>query len=90
MREDFDALVYLLSTANLKTTHLKMLAWYDNATNKARFNNGAEFTLSFVKNNYILAHYTPADLSMLVGFDGLQRKLSIVNKSYVTLGYSTV
>jgi hypothetical protein len=98
LREDFVALIKLFTTLNLnfnfnlKTTPLKMIEWFDNATHKPRtrtrlfFNNGAEISLSIVKNNFILAHYTPADLSMLDGFEALQTKLSIVNKSYVTLG----
>lgn len=36
-------------------------------------------------NNYILAHYTPADISMLDDFEEYKNELDIVNKSFVTL-----
>jgi len=45
-------------------------------------------TLSLIKNNYLLAHYNSADLSMLHDFEDLKKHLSIVNKSFVTLGSS--
>lgn len=36
-------------------------------------------------NNYIIAHYTPADLSMLEDFEEYKDQFDIVNKSFVTL-----
>jgi hypothetical protein len=45
-----------------------------------------KISLSIVKNNYVLAHYNAADLSMLKDFEELKDKLSIVNKSFVSLG----
>lgn len=60
---------------------LTIIEWFDNAKNKAKprirtrlvFNNGAEVSLSIVKSNFILTHYTPPDLSMLDGFEELQK-----------------
>ena len=50
------------------------------------FDNGSVVPLTITRCNYILAHYTPADLSMLRGFEELKNNLSIVSKSFVTLG----
>jgi hypothetical protein len=42
-------------------------------------------SITYYKNNYILAHLTNADLSMLSDFDEIKNELNIVNKSFVTL-----
>jgi hypothetical protein len=39
-----------------------------------------------VKNIYLIAHLTNADLSMLKDFDEFKEQLDIVNSSFVTLG----
>jgi hypothetical protein len=39
-----------------------------------------------MKNYYLIAHLTPADLSLLSDFDEIKEELSIVNGSFVTLG----
>jgi hypothetical protein len=46
----------------------------------------ANVPISLVKNNYLCAHYSAADLCMLSDFLTLKEKLGIVNKSFVTLG----
>ena len=38
------------------------------------------------KNYYLIAHLTPADLSLLSDFDQIKEDLSIVNGSFVTIG----
>lgn len=45
-----------------------------------------EISLSIVRNLYLMAHYNAADLCMLADFNQLKPKISIVNKSFVTLG----
>ena len=39
-----------------------------------------------IRNNFLIGHLTPADLSLLNDFDNFKEDLDIVNKSYVTLG----
>lgn len=46
---------------------------------------GGEVCLTVTKNNYIIAHLTQADLSMMSDFDLIKEDLSIVNGSFVTL-----
>jgi hypothetical protein len=48
--------------------------------------DGYKINLSIVRNNYIISHYNAADLSMLSDFDVVKEKLSVVSKSFVTLG----
>lgn len=43
-------------------------------------------SISRLRNYYLIAHLTPADLSMLSDFDIIKEGLSIVNGSFVTLG----
>lgn len=50
------------------------------------FEYSVRIPISTVKNNYILSQYNAADLSMLSNFEVLKEKLSIVNKSFLTLG----
>jgi hypothetical protein len=45
-----------------------------------------DVNINRVRNNYIVAHLTAADLSMLNDFDKIKDSLDIVNKSFVTLG----
>ena len=55
---------------------------------KIVFNNDVKLkvSLSIVKINFVLAHYNAADFSILSDFEELKERLSIVNKSYVSLG----
>lgn len=75
-----------------KLDHQTIRNYYDKSKNKASFrtnlifNNDIKIYLSFVRNNYIIAHYNDADFSMLGDFYAFKEKLSIVNKSFVTLG----
>jgi len=39
-----------------------------------------------IRNNYIITHFSPADLTMLSDFNLFKDKLSIIDKSFVTLG----
>ena len=45
-----------------------------------------KLSVSRSKNYYIIAHLTPADLSLLSDFELIKEELSIVNGSFVTLG----
>lgn len=66
--------------------------WYNRSKNRLRastnllFNNGAKINLTLIKNNSLLAPYNAADLSMLQDFDEIKINLSVVNKSFLTLG----
>jgi hypothetical protein len=54
--------------------------FYDN-------DNDTKISLSIIKNLYIIAHYNAADLPMISNFkEVLMNKLSIVNKSFVSIG----
>jgi hypothetical protein len=56
------------------------------ARTKLRFVDDSSITLSLIKNNYLIAHYNAADLSMLSDFYEFKGMLSIVGKSFLTLG----
>lgn len=43
-------------------------------------------SVSHIRNNYVIAHLTNADLCMLNDFAQFKEELSIVNKCFVTLG----
>jgi hypothetical protein len=87
-------------TLNLSSNSnpIKIIEWYDelkyNDKPRARtkmvfnnqFDNELNISLSIVNNNYIIAHYNAADLPMLSDFEVLKQQLSIVNKSFVSLG----
>jgi hypothetical protein len=45
----------------------------------------SKINLSIIRNNYIIAHFNPADLSMLSDFNEIKEKISIVGKSFITL-----
>jgi hypothetical protein len=53
---------------------------------KLLLNDNSKINLSVIRNNYIISHFNAADLSMLSDFDEIKGKLSIVAKSFVTLG----
>jgi hypothetical protein len=96
LRDDYVYLIRIFDNLgpNLKLTSnpINLIKQYDKPDLKARvrwnlfFNDDTKISVSFVKNNYILAHYNAADLSMLSDFDEIKEKLSIVNKSFLTLG----
>lgn len=95
-------LLYFLYLVNLfmddKYTNLvtntkhKFVEWYFNNNHKAKsrtklwFNDDSSMTISLIKNNYLIAHYNAADLSMLSDFDESKILLSVVGKSFLTLG----
>lgn len=70
----------------------RLLYWYNKPCStprknvKVKFLNSGVINHSIVKNTYICAHYNCADLPMLSDFEELKTRLSIVNKSFVTLG----
>nr|CAA73185.1 DNA polymerase [Cryphonectria parasitica] len=45
-----------------------------------------DININRIRTNYIIAHLTNADLSMLKDFDNVKDSLDIVNKSFITLG----
>ena len=51
------------------------------------YDNDTKLSVSIIKNLYIIAHYNAADLPMISNFkEVLMNKLSIVNKSFVSIG----
>jgi len=46
---------------------------------------GDRVSVTTIRNNFLIAHLTNADLSMLNDFESFKSKLHIVNKSFVTL-----
>lgn len=46
---------------------------------------GERLSITTKINNYLIAHYTPADLSIMDDFDEYKYEMDIVNKSFVTL-----
>ena len=48
--------------------------------------DGLKVSLTNTKTYYLIAHLTPADLSMLSDFNSIKEELSIVNGSFITLG----
>lgn len=91
LRGDFISFINLLSKLGLTSDIVRLINWLGLSSKprtrtKITFKNGVKISISVVKNNYIMAHYNTADLSMLSDFDVLKDKLSIVGKSFVTLG----
>lgn len=91
-RSNFELFLNIISQYEIWVDREKMFRWYEWSREKPRIQKrlllgrGDQITLSIVKNNYICAHYNCADLPMLNDFDEIKPKLSIVNKSFVTLG----
>lgn len=48
--------------------------------------NGVRVPWTVAKNAYLIGHYNSADLSLLSGFEELKKSLSVIKKSFVTLG----
>lgn len=92
LRDNFIFILKLFQSCGLSTEPLKLLEWYGKNSDKPRcrtktfYNDNIKIHLTLVKNLYIVAHYNAADLSMLSDFEELKIKLSIVNKSFVSLG----
>jgi hypothetical protein len=91
----FKLFIFLLSNMGLLSTD-KILKFYKNnkfkprARTKLFFNidnkAGTKISLTLVKNTFVMAHYNAADLSILSDFNDLKKQLSVVNKSFVSLG----
>lgn len=70
----------------------KDLAWYEKIRLKPRcrttlnFRTEDRISITLVKNLYICAHYSSADLSILSDLQEFKHDLNIVNKSFLTLG----
>jgi len=89
----FKEIVSRLFAVNLpKTDLIRILEWFEHTKAKPRsrttitYEGGVKISFNKVKNNYLVAHYNPADLSMFEDFDDFKEDLSIVGKSFVTLG----
>ena len=92
LRETFKVVVQTLNQFNLKNDYTKLLEWYDKSKNKHQtskkllFGSGDSLNFSVVTNLFLCAHYNCADIPMLSDFEEFKDKLSIVIKSFVTLG----
>jgi hypothetical protein len=90
--KDFDTFVKILLRYAPDFDSINLYEWYIKRKIKIRsrtkviFNKDVTVSLTVVRNTFITAHYSAADLSMLSDFDVIKEKLSIVNKSFVTLG----
>ena len=45
-----------------------------------------KISVTKIRNNFLIAHLTNADLSMLKDFEDIKEELDIVNKSFITIG----
>ena len=76
VKNDFFNLINFFNKSNLKPS----------SRTKLIFNDDTKICLSIINNNFIVSHYTHADIYMLSDFEELKTKLSVVAKSIVTLG----
>ena len=90
---EFETFTAILNKLDYKGDASSVLDWFKtNGFSKPRgrttltFNNGDRISFTVVKKVYLVAHYNSADLSMLNDFDEFKQELSIVLKSFVTLG----
>lgn len=80
-------------TKNIKHSEYSDIISYDInklSINKYKRNFNQTFSkgrisVTYITNNYLIAHLTNADLSMLSDFDKIKHELNIVHKSFVTL-----
>ena len=78
-------------TMYIKNEKRSLIEWYISTINKPKamiklcLLDDLYINLSIIRNNYIIAHYNTADLSMLSDFNEIKERLSIVGKSFVTL-----
>jgi hypothetical protein len=97
LAQDFKNILNIFQQSGLITHKDKLTDWYKRNKHKPRtrtkltFKNDTDtdettITLSIIKTNFIICHYSPADLSMLSDFDTLKQHLGIVKKVFVTLG----
>lgn len=92
----FNHILALMTKLNFSFDGKRLSAWYEkvNSSGGAKgrgrttvtFNSGDKISVNLIKNAYICAHYSSADLSILDDFGVLKKDLSIINKSFVTLG----
>jgi len=68
---------------NLIESYFKLKALSRNNLNINRYNR---ISISYIFNNVIIGHNTPADLSLLNDFEDFKNELDIVNKGFITLG----
>jgi hypothetical protein len=92
LKENFLFILELLTKQGLQSNVEELFGVYEKTNFKARirrvlkFKDNIGISLTITKNTYIIAHYNAADLSILSDFNDLKSKLSIVNKSFVSLG----
>lgn len=92
LEHSFNSFADIIASMEIKpiTNITKLKSWYSK-TAKPRsrttlhFNTLDKIALTVLKNNYIIAHYNPADLSLLSDFYLYKDELSIVNKSFISL-----
>jgi hypothetical protein len=58
----------------------------NNNTNTNINTNTTKISLSIVRNTFVISHNNASEFSMLQDFEELKNKISIVGKSFVTLG----
>ena len=91
-RESYLKVLEVFFGMNYTFASKSLVTWYDKTKLKPRirttltFETGDKLSLTIVKNIYICAHYSSADLSMMSDFNDFKNELNIVNKSFVTLG----
>lgn len=88
----FKEIIQIIQRHELKTDFEKLLNWHTkseltgNTSRKLLFNNGEFINLTILTSFYICAHFNCADLPMLSDFDEFKDKISLLKKSFVTLG----
>lgn len=94
-RKRFISIIDIFYRLGLQTDRNKILEFYEVSSSKPRSRTKLQFShngfdllisLSVIKNLFSIAHYNAADLPNIIDFGELKDKLSIVNKSFVTLG----
>lgn len=95
LKVNFIQVLEIFTSLGLAPAKRTPLDFYDKASSKSRsrtkliFNyegQRLDLSISLIKNLYLIAHYNAADLANLTDFEDLKSKISIVNKSFVTLG----
>jgi hypothetical protein len=91
--ENFIYFIKILNTIGCKTNLKNFYDIYNTSNRKARsrrdfnFTENVKLSLSIVNNFYLISHYNAADIPMLSDFENdLKSKISVVKKSFVTLG----
>jgi hypothetical protein len=89
---DLIFILKLFSNLGFKFNTSTIISWFEKAGTKARSRTSflckeVKVSFSIVKNCYIMGHFNAADIPMLSDWESdLKPFLSVVNKSFVTLG----